>query len=104
MRELFGVLQRAVRWALIPFIAAAIASFVMLVQGGFGGGHRPLDWLVGGLGLPSILFLEYVRIPKFLLYNDFLLIALFPALINAVLWFGGALLVLTVKACVRPVA
>jgi hypothetical protein len=74
MIELVSVIWRAGHWALIPFGTAKAASIVMLVQGGFGAGHLPLDWLIGVFGLPSILFLDNVWLPNFLFLSDFLLI------------------------------
>ncbi|PKN53443.1 MAG: hypothetical protein CVU55_02145 [Deltaproteobacteria bacterium HGW-Deltaproteobacteria-13] len=101
MTELASVIKRAGHWALIPFGTATIASIVMLVQGGFGAGHLPLDWLVDVLGLPAVLLLDNIWLPRFLFLSDFLLIVWFPAIINAIIWFLGALLVVFVRANMR---
>jgi hypothetical protein len=104
VREQFSIISRAGHWALIPFGAATVASIVMLVQGGFGAGHLPLDWLVGLLGFPSVLLLDNVPLPEFLLISDFLLVVWFPAIINALIWFLGAFLVIIVKSYIKSVA
>jgi hypothetical protein len=104
VKEQFSVISRASLWVLIPFAAATVATIVMLVQGGFGAGHLPLDWLIGVLGFPAVLLLDNIPLPEFLFISDFLLIVWFSAIINAVIWFFGALFVIIVRAYIQSVA
>jgi hypothetical protein len=70
---------------LAPIVAGAISTLLFLVQGGFGGGHSQLDFVIEILGLPSILL--NLVLPASISLPDILLIVWIPALMNAILFF-----------------
>src|SRR5436190_5410580 len=74
--------------ALVPLAAAGLATLLFFSQGGFGGGHGDLDPLIGILGLPSLLLLDFVPLPSLVEGHDLLLIIWWPALGNVILWAG----------------
>lgn len=67
----------------VPIAAGVISTILFLVQGGFGGGHSPLDFLIVALGFPSIL----LPIPSSMAIPDILLVVWIPSLLNALLFF-----------------
>lgn len=75
----------------LPIVTGAISTALFIAQGGFGGGHSKLDFLIVILGLPSIL-LNLVLPSRFSL-PDILLIVWIPALVNSLFFlaFGHAL-------------
>ena len=77
----------------IPIVCGAMSTIVFLTQGGFGGGHGDFDFLIGLLGLPSILVMEVLPLPDLVLKNDILLVVWLPAILNALLFSlaGGAI-------------
>jgi len=79
---------------LIPTLASVIAVVLFVAQRGFGGGHGDFDRAIGLLGMPSILLLEHVPIHA----PDILLIVLFPAILNFIIW---SLVVLLLSALLR---
>lgn len=70
---------------LIPIMAGVISTILFLAQGGFGGGHSKLDFVIEILGLPSILL--NLVLPASFTLPDILLIVWLPTLINALLVF-----------------
>ena len=83
-----------IRWLsllpLIPLIESTIAAILLAIAGGFGGGHGRFDEAIAILGMPSILLVEQLA-PRFVLANDVLLVVLWPALCNALLFSVPAL-------------
>lgn len=69
----------------VPLAAAIISTILFGVQGGFGGGHSALDFVIVILGLPFILFIPLVREP--LAIPDLLLVIWIPGLLNMLGWF-----------------
>lgn len=70
---------------LVPIVAGAISTVLFLAQGGFGGGHSRLDFVIEILGLPAILV--NLVLPASLSLPDILMIVWIPALVNALLFF-----------------
>lgn len=70
---------------LVPIVAGAISTVLFLAQGGFGGGHSRLDFVIEILGLPAILV--NLVLPASLSLPDILMIVWIPALMNALLFF-----------------
>ena len=71
--------------AFVPIVAGAISTVLFLAQGGFGGGHSRLDFVIVILGLPTILV--NLVLPASLSLPDILMIVWIPALMNALLFF-----------------
>ena len=70
---------------LVPIVAGAISTVLFLAQGGFGGGHSRLDFVIEILGLPAILV--NLVLPVALSLPDILMIVWIPVLMNALLFF-----------------
>jgi hypothetical protein len=83
-------LRRSIWFVAVPLIAAVLATGLFLVQGGFGGGHGRFDQAIGLLGLPSILCLENIPLPRVLEEYDLLLVVWVPAVANCILWVLAA--------------
>jgi len=71
--------------SLVPVVAGTISTVLFVAQGGFGGGHSKLDFIIETLGLPAILL--NLVLPTSLVLPDILLIVWIPALINSILFF-----------------
>jgi hypothetical protein len=71
---------------LIPVVAGTISTILFFIQGGFGGGHRPFDFVITTLGFPSILLIRAVPLPDSVSIPDILFVIWIPALMNMV-WF-----------------
>ena len=72
----------------LPAVLGAIAALLMLVQGGYGGGHGSFDGLVITLMLPAVLLVQFLPLPTWALRNDFILIVVLPALVNSCAAYG----------------
>ena len=70
---------------LVPIVAGAISTVLFLAQGGFGGGHSVLDFVIEILGLPAIVV--NLVLPASLSLPDILMIVWIPAMMNAILFF-----------------
>lgn len=70
---------------LVPLIEGVISTVLFVAQGGFGGGHSKLDFVIVVLGLPSILL--NLTLPSSFGLPDILLIVWIPSLINSALFF-----------------
>jgi len=70
----------------LPLVAGAISTSLFIAQGGFGGGHSILDFVIVVLGLPSILL--NLILPRLISLPDILLIVWIPALVNSLLFFA----------------
>jgi hypothetical protein len=90
-------LMRLHRWEkillILPLTAATVATVLYLIQGGFGGGHGRFDQAIYRLGLPSVLWVEYVwpvsdRAPDWLA-----VVVVPPAVMNLLLVIGVVLVV-----------
>ncbi len=69
---------------LIPAVTGVISTVLLLVQGGFGGGHSTIDFVITALGFPSILLIRSMPLPSSVVIPDILLVVWFPALLNMV--------------------
>jgi hypothetical protein len=71
---------------LIPLLGGVLASILFLMQGGFGAGHGRFDPVIGFCEMPSILLLmpasELLPVPRIIEEDDFLLVIVFPTLMN----------------------
>jgi hypothetical protein len=85
----------------IPLICGLFSTIVFYTQGGFGGGHGDFDFLIGILGLPSILLMETVPLPALVLKNDILLVVWLPAILNALLFSLASGAILTFSDRIR---
>jgi hypothetical protein len=72
----------------VPIIEGVTAGILFAFQDGFGGGHGDLDFAIGILLLPSILFVMALSLPE---HTPDIFIVLLPALLNTILWTGIAL-------------
>jgi hypothetical protein len=70
----------------VPLICGLAATAMFIMQGGFGGGHGPYDYLIGILGLPSILLMEMLPLPDPILEYDILLVVWIPVFVNTLLF------------------
>jgi hypothetical protein len=75
---------------LVPILETIAAGILFAIQGGFGGGHGDLDFAIGILLLPSILFIMAFPLPG---NTPDIFIILLPAFLNTILWAGIALAV-----------
>ena len=78
-----------------------MSTIVFLTQGGFGGGHGDFDFLIGILGLPSILVMEILPLPDLVLKNDISLVVWLPAILNALLFSLATGAILTFSNRIR---
>jgi hypothetical protein len=72
---------------LIPVVTGTISTILLLIQGGFGGGHGPFDSVITTLGFPSILLIRLLPLPDSAGIPDIFLVIWIPALINIVGFF-----------------
>lgn len=72
---------------LIPLAFASLATILLLVQGGFGGGHGDLEMPIGLLGLPATFLLDQLPVPALIEKSDLLLVIWYPALLNLVFFW-----------------
>lgn len=72
--------------ALVPIAAAAVATILFVLQGGFGGGHGDFDAAIVMLGVPASLLMLWIPVPEVLGSSDLALKVLTPALVNWALW------------------
>ena len=79
---------RRVSLVWLPVVLGVIAALLMLAQGGYGGGHGSFDGLVITLMLPAVLLVQALPLPAWALRNDFILIVVLPALVNACVAYG----------------
>jgi hypothetical protein len=70
----------------LPVVTGAISTALFVAQGGFGGGHSKLDFVIVILGLPSILLNLFL--PNGFSLPDILLIVWIPALVNSLLFLA----------------
>jgi hypothetical protein len=79
--------MRTAKILLIPLVIAALATALMLAQGGFGAGHGEFDQLIFFLGLPGILLVDRIPMPAVMLNNALSSIVWVPALFNMlIIW------------------
>jgi hypothetical protein len=78
--------KRVFRFLLVPISQFAIASTIFILQGGFGGGHLPLDFVVAICCLPGIYAIGMIPEGSIIYKSDFVLIVLTSALFNIALW------------------
>jgi hypothetical protein len=74
----------------VPIIEAITAGVLFALQRGFGGGHGDLDFAIGILLLPGLLFIMALPLPE---STPDIFIILLPAFLNTILWVGIALAV-----------
>jgi hypothetical protein len=74
--------RTALGCATIPLACALVSTAAFLLQGGFGGGHGKLDWLVVFPQMPTALLTSAApfAFPPF--DSDLILLVLMPAAIN----------------------
>ena len=74
---------------ILPVSLAVLASLLFAAQGGFGGGHGPLDLTIWILGFPGTLATTFL--PKW--PGDFVALVAVPAVLNLALWFAASSLI-----------
>ncbi|MBI2923450.1 MAG: hypothetical protein HYY18_20535 [Planctomycetes bacterium] len=72
----------------MPVVCTGIALGAFRQQGGFGAGHLSLDPIIGWMGMPAMLFLERIPLPRWIEQRDLLLVIVVPALFNVLILWG----------------
>jgi hypothetical protein len=99
--------MRLHRWEkillMLPLAAAIAATALYLIQGGFGAGHGQFDLAIYLLGLPSILWVDYIWPVSGPSARDWLSVVIVPpAVMNLLLAIGVIGLVRLVRGRSRP--
>lgn len=76
------VTRRARLLIFIPLVTGAISTILLLIQGGFGGGHGSYDSVITALGFPSIMLISSLALPRSVNIPDVLLVVWIPAALN----------------------
>jgi hypothetical protein len=90
--------ERLVLWlprlVYVPLALGAIATILFFSQGGFGGGHSDFDGVIVTLMLPGVLLLSFIPLPGPVLHYDYLPIIALPTVVNMMLAWAVARIVL----------
>ena len=80
-----NVQRRKLRLLMVPLMLGCTSATLFIAQGGFGGGHGTVDWLIVTLMLPAVLLVQVVPLPSWILHYDFVYTIVLPTGLNTAL-------------------